>query len=158
MSVEDNKQKILAGTEAVNQHDIEGFLRLLEPGFKLYLIVKPEKLLPQGRVSGPEGFGAYLQMLYTAFSDVVFQQLRLDAQGHMVYQEFIILGKHNGQLELPNGMVIPATKLNIRLPVEVFHTFNEKGGFINSTGYVNLMDIVKQFKSLGRMKTKPIPP
>jgi hypothetical protein len=36
VSAEDNEKKIMAGTAAVNNRDIEGFTRLLEPGFKLY--------------------------------------------------------------------------------------------------------------------------
>lgn len=147
MTAEDNKKKILAGTTAVNNRDIEGFTRLLAPGFKLYLIVKPEKLLPHGKVSGPEGFSTYLGMLYTAFSDVVFQQESVQAQGNMVHQEFLIIGKHTGPLLLPNGMVLPPTRLKIRLPIEVFHTFNNMGEFVSSTGYANLMDIMKQFKN-----------
>jgi predicted ester cyclase len=147
MTAEDNKNKILAGTEAVNNRDIQGFIRLLEPGFKLFLIVKPEQLLPEGRVSGPEGFATYLHMLYTAFSNVVFQQQNVQAQGNMVHQEFLILGKHTGPLMLPNGLQIPPTGLKIQLPIEVFHSFNTQGGFISSTGYVNLLDIMKQFKN-----------
>jgi hypothetical protein len=42
---------------------------------------------------------------------------------------------------------MPPTGLKIRLPVEVFHTFNNQGGFVSSTGYVNLLDIMKQFKN-----------
>ena len=147
MTAEDNKNKILAGTAAVNNRDIEGFTRLLEPGFKLFLIVKPEQLLPQGRVSGPEGFATYLNMLYTAFSDVVFHQESVQAQGNMVHQEFLIIGKHTGPLLLPNGIQMPPTGIKIRLPVEVFHTFNNQGGFVSSTGYVNLLDLMKQFKN-----------
>ena len=147
MTAEDNKKKILAGTAAVNNRDVEGFMRILEPGFKLYLIVKPERLLPQGKVSGAEGFGTYLNMLYTAFSDMVFQQMSVQAQGNMVHQEFLIIGKHTGSLSLPNGVVLPPTGFKIRLPVEVFHTFNNEGGFVSSTGYVNLLDIMKQFKN-----------
>jgi predicted ester cyclase len=146
MTAEDNKNKVLAGTFAVNNRDIEGFTRLLEPGFKLFLIVKPEKLLPHGKVSGPEAFATYLDMLYTAFSDVVFQQESLQAQGNMVHQEFLIIGKHTGPLQLPNGVTLPPTGLKIRLPIEVFHTFNNQGGFISSTGYANLLDVMKQFK------------
>jgi len=146
MSAEDNKKKILAGTIAVNNRDIEGFVRLLEPGFKLFLIVKPENLLPSGKVSDPSGFSTYLGMLYKAFGDVVFQQQSIQAQGNMVHQDFLIIGQHSGPLTLPNGMEIPPTGIHIRLPVEVFHTFNDKGGFISSTGYANLLDIMKQFK------------
>jgi predicted ester cyclase len=147
MSAEDNKNKILAGTAAVNNRDIEGFTRLLEPGFKLYVIVKPEKLLPHGKVSGAEGFSAYLHMLYSAFSDVVFQQESLHALGNLVHQEFLIIGKHTGRLFLPNGIQLPPTGFKIRLPIEVFHTFNDQGGFVSSTGYANLLDILKQFKN-----------
>jgi len=147
MTAEDNKNKILAGTTAVNNRDIEGFTRLLEPGFKLFLIVKPERLLPHGKVSGTEGFSTYLGMLYTAFSDAIFQQKSVQAQGNMVHQEFLIIGKHTGPLLLPNGIELPPTGLNIRLPIEVFHTFNNEGGFVSSTGYANLLDIMKQFKN-----------
>lgn len=146
MSAEENKKIILAGVTAVNNRDIESFVQLLVPGFKLFLITKPEKLLPQGRVSGSEGFATYLNMLYTAFSDVVFQQQSIEAQGNMVHQEFLIIGKHSGPLLLPNGVKLPPTGFKINLPVEVFHTFTPKGEFISSTGYVNLLDIMKQFK------------
>ena len=146
MTAEDNKKKILAGTVAVNNRDVEGFIQLLEPGFILYLIVKPERLLPQGKFSGAEGFSTYLGMLYTAFSDIVFQQETVEAQGNMVHQEFLIVGKHTGPLLLPNGVELPPTGFKIRLPIEVFHTFNAEGGFISSTGYANLLDIIKQFK------------
>jgi predicted ester cyclase len=147
MSAEDNEKKIMAGTIAVNNRDIQGFIRLLEPGFKLHLIVKPEKLLPQGRVSGPEGFSAYLYMLYSAFSDIIFQQVSLHALGNIVHQEFLIIGRHTGRLFLPSGIQLPPTGFKIRLPIEVFHTFNDQGGFISSTGYANLLDVLKQFKN-----------
>ncbi len=66
----------------------------------------------------------------------------------MVYQEFVILGTHSGPLLLPNGVRLPPTGMKIRLPVEVFHTFNSEGGFVSSTGYANLLDIMKQFKNI----------
>jgi predicted ester cyclase len=147
MSAQDNINKVLAGVEAVNRRDIAGFVRLLEPDFKLYLILKPEQLLPQGSISGAEGFGTYLTMLYTAFQDVEFQQQSLQASGNMVHQEFLIIGRHTGPLVLPNGVSIPPTGRRIRLPVEVFHTFNDQGGFVSSTGYANLLDVLKQFKN-----------
>jgi predicted ester cyclase len=109
--------------------------------------LKPEQLLPQGRVSGPEGFATYLNMLYTAFSDFVFEQQHIQANGNMVHQEFRIIGRHNGPLVLPTGITIPPTNRKINLPVEVFHTFNDQGGFISSTGYTNLLDVLKQFRS-----------
>jgi hypothetical protein len=99
-------------------------------------------------------------MLYTAFSDVVFHQESVQAQGNMVHQQFLILGKHTGPLQLPNGLQIPPTGLKIRLPIEVFHTFNIQGGFISSTGYVNLLDIMKQFKNRSSWlpyQTGPLP-
>jgi predicted ester cyclase len=147
MGAEENKKKILDGLKAVNERDVEGFIRLLEPGFKLYLITKPEQLLPPGSISGAEGFGTYLNMLYTAFSDIDFWQVKIEAHGNMVHQEFVIIGQHTGPLQLPNGMKLPPTGFKIRLPVEVFHTFNNEGGFVSSTGYVNLLDIMKQFKN-----------
>ena len=76
MTTQENLEKVLAGLDAVNQRDIQSFIALLSPDFKLYLIVKPERLLPQGRISGADGFATYLSMLYTAFSDVVFEQIR----------------------------------------------------------------------------------
>ncbi len=41
MSAEDNARKIESGVTAVNARDIPGFVKLLEPGFKLHLILKP---------------------------------------------------------------------------------------------------------------------
>ncbi len=149
MSAQDNLNKVAAGLEAVNRRDVAGFMRLLEPGFKLYLIVKPERLMPQGQISGPQGFGDYLNMLYTAFPDVNFQQTGVRASGNMVYQELVIQGKHNGPLVLPNGTSVKATGIKARVPTEVYHTFNDQGGFISSTGYVNLLDILKQFGQAG---------
>jgi hypothetical protein len=73
-------------------------------------------------------------MLFTAFSDVVFEQTNLQANGNMVHQEFLIRGKLDVPLELPNGITIPPTRRKIRLPVEVFHTFSEQGDYINATG------------------------
>jgi predicted ester cyclase len=146
LTTQENIAKVTAGFVAVNNRDIPAFVALLEPDFKLFLIVKPERLMPQGQVSGPEGFAKYLEMLYTAFSDVVFDQQGITANGNMVYQQLVVRGKHTGPLTLPNGITLPATKLKVNLPTEVFHTFNEQGGFVSSTGYANLMDIMKQFK------------
>lgn len=150
MSTQDNMRKVEAGLAAVNRRDVAGFIRLLEPGFKLYLIVKPEQLMPQGQISGPEGFAAYLNMLYSAFPDVHLQQESLKASGNIVHQELVIHGRHSGPLVLPNGRVLPPTGLRVRIPTEVFHTFNDQGGFISSTGYANLLDIMKQFGRFGR--------
>ena len=138
--------RVTAGLTAVNNHDVDGFVRLLEPGFKLFLIVKPEQFMPQGNINGTDGFAEYLHMLYGAFEDLRFEQKSLSANGNMVYQELLTLGKHSGPLHLPNGLEIPPTKLKIHLQTEVFHTFNSQGGFISSTGYVNLVEIMKQFK------------
>jgi predicted ester cyclase len=146
MTTQENINKVLAGLDAVNRRDLAGFMSLLEPDFKLFLILKPERLLPQGKVSGPEGFAAYLNMLYTAFTDAEFKQKSVQANGNMVHQEFVILGRHSGALVLPTGITIPPTGRKINLPIEVFHTFNDRGGFISSTGYANLLDILKQFK------------
>lgn len=146
MTTQENINKVLAGFAAVNNRDIQSFVKLLEPGFKLYLIVKPERLMPQGQISGPEGFATYLSMLYGAFSNVKFEQRAIQASGNMVYQDLLVLGKHTGPLALPNGLTVPPTGLKIRFPTEVFHTFNNEGGFISSTGYANLIDIMKQFR------------
>jgi predicted ester cyclase len=137
----------MAGLTAVNKRDINGFIQLIEPDFKLHLILKPERLLPQGQLSGREGFATYLTMLYNAFSDIRFEQENLNANGNMVYQQLRVIGTHTGPLVLPNGVELPATRLKIRMPTEVFHTFNNQGGFMSSTGYANLMDIMQQFKT-----------
>ncbi len=142
-------RKVEAGLAAVNARDVAGFIRLLEPGFKLYLIVKPEQLMPQGQISGPEGFASYLNMLYTAFPDVHLQQESLKANGNIVHQELVIQGRHSGALVLPNGKVLPPTGLRVQIPTEVFHTFNDQGGFVSSTGYANLLDIMRQFGKFG---------
>jgi hypothetical protein len=42
-------------------------------------------------------------------------------------------------------MEIPPTRLRVAIPVEVFHTFDANGRFLNSTGYANLIDVLKQF-------------
>ncbi len=145
MSAQGNLNKVVAGLTAVNNRDVAGFLRMLESGFKLYLIVKPEQLMAQGQISSPQGFGTYLQMLYAAFPDLCFQQVGIRANGNMVYQELIILGTHQGPLELPNGTLMNATGIRVHIPAEVYHTFDDQGGFISSTGYINLLDIMKQF-------------
>ncbi len=146
MSADNNVKKVEAGLAAVNAQDIDGFISLLEPGFKLYLLVKPELLMPQGQKSGPEAFRKYLGMLYNAFPNFFAEQTNIRGSGHMVHQELVIHGTHMGTLILPNGMRIPPTGLRIQFPCEVFHTFNAAGGFASSTGYVNLLDMVKQFK------------
>jgi predicted ester cyclase len=137
----------MAGLTAVNKRNINKFVQLIEPDFKLHLIIKPERLLPQGQFSGRKDFVAYLTMLYNAFSDIHFEQENLNANGNMVYQQLRVIGTHTGPLVLPNGVELPATRLKIRMPTEVFHTFNNEGGFISSTGYANLMDIMQQFKT-----------
>jgi predicted ester cyclase len=149
LSAQENINKVESGLAAVNNHDVEGFVRLLEPGFKLYLIVKPENLMPQGQISGREGFAGYLNMLYTAIPDVHLRQDNIQASGNIVHQQLVILGKHSGPIELPNGRVLPPTGLKVQMPTEVFHTFNEQGGFISSTGYANLLDVVKQLGRFG---------
>jgi len=146
MSADDNIKKIEAGLAAVNAKDMDGFVRLLEPGFKLHVLVKPEQLMPQGQKSKPEAFREYLGMLYGAFPDFHVEQINIRGNGNMVHQELIIHGTHTGTLTLPNGMLIPPTRLRIRIPCEVFHTFNTSGGFIASTGYVSLLDMIRQFK------------
>ena len=148
MSTQDNMSKVTAGLTAVNTQDVDGFVRLLEPGFKLFLIVKPERLLPQGQVDGADGFGEYLKMLYAAFENVRFEQQSLSANGNMVYQELLVAGKHSGPLMLPNGLEVPPTQLQINMKTEVFHTFNNQGGFLSSTGYANLDDLVETFQAL----------
>jgi predicted ester cyclase len=146
MGIQANMDKVVAGLQAVNNRNLLGFTSLLEPGFKLFLMVKPELLMPKGQVSTPEGFAKYLNMLYTAFPKGNFAQKKITANGNMVYQELMLLGVHEGILELPSGVALPATGLKVKLPIEVFHTFNIQGGFICSTGYVNLLDIMHQFK------------
>jgi predicted ester cyclase len=146
MAEQDNIRKVEAGVTAVNARDMDGFVRLLEPGFKLHLLVKPEQLMPQGQKSQPEAFREYLEMLYEAFPDFKVEQTGIRGSGNMVHQELFIHGTHTGTLNLPNGTRIPPTRLRIRIPCEVFHTFNAAGGFIASTGYVSLLDLAKQFR------------
>ena len=148
MSTQENTNKISAGLTAVNNHDVDGFVRLLEPGFKLFLIVKPEKLIPQGQVDGADGFGDYLKMLYSAFENMHFEQQSLSANGNMVYQELLVVGKHSGPLLLPDGREIQPTQLTINMKTEVFHTFNNRGGFLSSTGNANLLDIIGTIQGL----------
>jgi predicted ester cyclase len=145
VSPQDNANKIEAGFKAVNERDIETFLALLEPSFKLQLILKPELLQGKGTLHGLDGFRYYLNLLYTAFPDYVMEQVNITARGNMVYQEIIIHGTHQGEFELPNGMKIPPTGLRINIPVEVFHTFDAQGRFLSSTGYANMIEVFKQF-------------
>lgn len=149
LSAQDNINKVEAGLTAVNNHDVAGFVRLLEPEFKLYLIIKPEHLMPQGQISGPEGFATYLNMLYTALPDVNLRQDSIQAAGNLVHQELVILGRHSGPIELPNGRVLLPTGLRVQMPTEVFHTFTDQGGFVSSTGYANLLDVMKQLGKFG---------
>jgi len=147
MSSEENTAKIEAGFAFVNERNIDGFLSLLEPEFKLNLIMKPDMLQQaHGTLQGPDGFRYYLNLLYTAFPDYLMQQVSIRAHGNMVYQEIVIRGNHLGDFVLPNGIKIPPTRMKIEIPVEVYHTFDADGRFLSSTGYANLIDVVKQFK------------
>jgi predicted ester cyclase len=147
LTTRDNLAKVTAGLTAVNKRDIDRVVQLIEPDFKLHLILKPEQLLPQGQLSGRDGFATYLAMLYKAFSDMRFEQENLNANGNMVYQQLRVIGTHTGPLVLPTGIELQATRLKVRMPAEVFHTFNSEGGFVSSTGYANVIDIMQQFKN-----------
>jgi predicted ester cyclase len=146
MAEKENIAKIETGLAAVNARDVAGFTRLLEPGFKLHLLIKPEQLMPHGQKSGADAFADYLNMLYTAFPDFHIEQVNIRAGGNMVHQEVKIHGAQRGPLALPNGITLPPSGMQVNIPVEVFHTFNASGGFIGSTGYVNLLDIARQFR------------
>ena len=145
MPSQENMAKVEAGFTAVNKRDVETFLALLDPTFKLQLILKPEVLQAHGDLAGPEGFRYYLNLLYTAFPDYLMEQTKITAQGNMVYQEITIHGSHLGDFVLPNGLKVPPTGLRIAIPVEVYHTFDPSGRFLSSTGYANLIDVFKQF-------------
>ncbi len=145
MSPQDNLHKIQAGFKAVNERDIEAFLALLDPSFRLQLIVKPEVLQAHGTLEGLEGFRFYLNLLYSAFPDYSMEETRITAYRNMVYETITIRGTHKGDFQLPNGIKVPPTGLKVTIPVEVYHTFDDEGRFLSSTGYADLIDVLKQF-------------
>jgi len=145
MSAQDNIAKVEAGLKAVNEHGIDEFVALLEPDFKLQLILEPATSQSPGAANGRDGFRAYLWLLFSAFPDFRMEQVRISAHGNKVYQEIIVYGAHLGEFVLPNGLKIPPTGLEVRILVEIYHTFNESGGFISSTGHAKLVDVLKQF-------------
>ncbi len=145
MSSQDNIAKVQAGFKLVSERNFEAFLALLEPDFKLQLILKPEVLQAHGDLRGLEGFRYYLNLLATAFPDYVMEEVTIRAHGNMVFQEIILRGTHLGDFILPNGIKIPPTRLRVQVPSEVFHTFDPQGRFVSSTGYANLIDVLRQF-------------
>lgn len=145
MSSEANVAKITAGFKAVNDRDFDAFLALLEPDFKLNLVLKPEMLQAHGEMQGREGFKYYLNLLNTAFPDYVMEQVSINAHGNMVYQQINLRATHLGNFILPNGIKIPPTGLRVMIPTEVYHTFDQNGAFKSSTGYANLLDVMRQF-------------
>jgi predicted ester cyclase len=145
MSPEDNLSIVEAGFKAVTERDVEAFLALLDPSFQLHLILKPELLQTHGTLHGIEGFRYYLNLLFTAFPDYEMELVGITSHGNMVYQQLVIHGTHKGEFELPNGMKIPPTGLRVNIPVEVYHTFDQDGRFLSSTGYANIIEVLKQF-------------
>jgi hypothetical protein len=145
MSAQDNMTKVEAGFKAVNEGDINTFLALLESDFKLLLIVEPETPQTQASLGGRDGFKSYLDLLYSAFPDFRMEQITISAHRNMVYQKIIICGCHLGEFVLPTGLKIPPTRLKVRIPVEIYHTFDETGSFRSSTGHAKLVDVLKQF-------------
>jgi len=145
MSAQDNLNIITAGFAAVEAHDIERFLSYLDPDFKLQLIIKPMALHQQGSFNGKDGFRHYLNLLLTSFPDFRLEQIALRADGDTVYHEMVVRGTHQAALTLPNGIVVPATHTRVNLPIEAYYTFSPDGRFLSSTGYVNILDVIRQF-------------
>jgi ketosteroid isomerase-like protein len=145
MSAQDNMTKVEAGFKAVNERDLDTFLALLEPDFKLLLILEPAALQTQASLGGREGFKSYLDLLYSAFPDFRMEQVTISGHRNMVYQEIIIYGSHLGKFVLPTGLKIPPTGLKVRIPVEIYHSFDDTGCFKSSTGHAKLIDVLKQF-------------
>ncbi len=138
--------KIEAGIAAVNAQDVDGLLGLLEPGFQLNVILKPEQLLPPGQISGGQAIGEYLAMIFSAFPDFHLESRSLNGDGDLVHQQVVAHGTHLGLLTLPDGKLLSATRIQVQLPVEIFHSFNVSGGYVASTSYVNLLDVMRQFR------------
>ena len=112
---------------------------------KLQVIIKPLALHQQGTFNGKEGFRYYLNLLFTSFPDFHMDQVTLRAEGNMVYHEVVIHGTHEVAFTLPNGLEVPPTHTRVNLPIEVYHTFAPDGRFLSSTGYINILDVVRQF-------------
>lgn len=145
MSAQDNLNKIAAGIAAVEAHDIEQFLSYLDPDFKLQLIIKPMALHQQGSFNGKDGFRHYLNLLLTSFPDFRMEQVALRAEADTVYHEMVIHGTHQAAFALPNGIVVPPTHMQVNLRIEAYYTFSPDGRFMSSTGYVNILDVLRQF-------------
>lgn len=145
MSVDDNLRKIEAGFAAVSARNIDGFLAILDPDFRLQVIIKPLALHQAGTFNGKDGFRYYLNLLFTSFPDFQMDQGVLQANGNKVYHEMVIHGTHEVAFTLPNGIQVPPSHTRINLPLEVFHTFDAEGRFMSSTCYINILDVVRQF-------------
>ncbi len=146
MSEQDNRATIQDLVAGFNAHDLDQFLRPFAPGFRMHVILKPEQLLPPGQLTNPAAYAAYLLMLFAAFPDLLVETFSLEASAQMVYHQIIVHGTHRGPLTLPNGRTLQPTGFFIDLPMEIFHSFDAAGHYVASTSYVNLLDVMHQFR------------
>ena len=142
MGAEDNLRTVEAGFAAVNAHDLDGFIALLDPEFRLQLVFKPP-MVQQGDLNGREELRRVLSLTNSAFPDYQMEQVALRANGNMVYHELMVRGTHQANLTLPNGVTVQPTGRRVEMPVEVYHTFDPAGRYMSSTIHVNLLDVLK---------------
>jgi predicted ester cyclase len=144
MSAEDNLRRVKLGFDAVNEHHIDAFIDLLDPEFRFQMVMRPQMLQTGGTINGPEGLRHYLNLFLTGFPDFHLEEISLRASGNMVYYEVIAHGTHTQGIPIPNSITIPATGQRVKIPVEVYHTFDTAGRYISTTVHVDIVDVIKQ--------------
>jgi hypothetical protein len=144
MSLEANLDIVRAGNRAIAAHDIEGALNSMHPAFKLNIVLQPRSLMTQGIVATSDMIRVMLTELFHVLPDCKVVEKDLRASNKSVYLEIMLTGTHCAPMKLPSGASIPASRLRVEIPMEVYSIFDESGDLIGSTCYVSLTNVLKQ--------------
>jgi hypothetical protein len=134
--------------QAINNHDLDSFFKLVSADYSLHAAQSGELLQGQDEVR------AFFDMLFTAFPDLVLLSIWAETSRQMVYQKVEFHGTHLGLLPMPDRTTAEASGKAIALPVEMFHYFDAERAVASTTVYVALVPLAGQ---LGQ-RTPPSPP
>ena len=102
MSEKENIQLAEQAVEALNAHDLNRYLRLLDDSYVVESELSPEP------VRGPQGARQFLDRLFAAFPDLRLETEQLLASGDHVIGRFRATATHKG-----NFMGIPPTNKSV---------------------------------------------
>lgn len=114
------RQKLREAVAALNRHDLEPYLAMMDPDFAVHDPLFPEP------IRGKEVIRKINEGVFAALPDIEFEALSMATGGDLVAAEIAMSATFKGPLRLPQG-TIPPTGRHLEIRYAAFYRFNSEG-------------------------------